>query len=154
MRIQTECISFENRWMITSSYDFQAHQQHSQRRCFSQTALQWFNVLPGASRCTCRRLHQSSKLWDLTTLLFWSDNCQTLPVTKIHFADESEGGMYDTRRQACNSPSEGMRICQCHQSRPEHPGVSDRNWSCCWCLMVMVFTLAALIRQCKRFWKL
>jgi len=64
MRIQTECISFEYRWMISSSFDFQAHQQHSQRRCYSQTALQWFNVLPGAPRCTWRPLHRSSKLWE------------------------------------------------------------------------------------------
>jgi len=47
MRIQTEYMSFENRWTISSSYDFQAHQQHSHRRCrFSQTALLWFEVLP------------------------------------------------------------------------------------------------------------
>jgi len=33
--------------MISSSYDFQVHQQCSQRRCcFSQTALLWFEVLP------------------------------------------------------------------------------------------------------------
>jgi len=47
---------------VNTNYDFQAHQQHSQRRCFSQTALQWFNVFPGAPRCTWRPLHQSSKL--------------------------------------------------------------------------------------------
>jgi len=46
MRIQTEYLSFNNRWTISSSYDFQAHQQRSQRRChFSQTALLWFEVL-------------------------------------------------------------------------------------------------------------
>jgi len=33
--------------MISSSYYFQVHQQCSQWRCFSQTALQWFKVLPG-----------------------------------------------------------------------------------------------------------
>jgi len=38
---------FKNRWTISSSYDLQAHQQHSQRRCcFSLTALLWFEVLP------------------------------------------------------------------------------------------------------------
>jgi len=31
---------------MSSSYDFQAHLQHSQRSCFSQTALLWFDVLP------------------------------------------------------------------------------------------------------------
>jgi len=50
MRIQTEYMSFNNRWMICSSYDFEAHQQRSQRRwCFSQTALLWFEVLPDLS---------------------------------------------------------------------------------------------------------
>jgi len=36
------------------------------------------------------------------------------------------------RRVACNSPSEGTRFHQSCQSRPEHPGVSDGNQSCCW----------------------
>jgi len=49
MRIQTEYMSFNNRWTISSSYDFQAHLQCSQRCRFSQTALQWFEVLPGLS---------------------------------------------------------------------------------------------------------
>jgi len=39
-------MSINNCWTISSSYDFQAHQQHSQRRCFFQTALLWFKVLP------------------------------------------------------------------------------------------------------------
>ena len=90
---------FNNRSTICSSYDFQLHQQRSQRRwCFSETAVQWFDVLPGLSalpgvwlslpglspallgapRRTWRPLHRSSKLWDLTTLGFWSDNSQTL----------------------------------------------------------------------------
>jgi hypothetical protein len=43
-------MSFKNRWTISSSYDFQAHLQHSQRRCcYSQTALLWFKVLPDLS---------------------------------------------------------------------------------------------------------
>jgi len=49
MRIHTEYRSFKNHWTISSSYYFQAHQQRTQRRCFSQTALQWFEVLPGLS---------------------------------------------------------------------------------------------------------
>ena len=40
-----------------------------------------------APRCTWRPLHQSSQLWALTTLGFWSNNSQTLPVTNIPFAD-------------------------------------------------------------------
>jgi hypothetical protein len=43
-------MSFKNHWTISSSYDFQAHQQCSQRRCwFSQTALLWLEVLPDLS---------------------------------------------------------------------------------------------------------
>jgi len=43
-------MSFKNRWTISSSYDFQVHQQRFQRRCwFSQTAVQWFEVLPDLS---------------------------------------------------------------------------------------------------------
>jgi len=43
-------MSFKNLWMISSSNDFQAHQQHSPTRCcFPQTALQWFKVLSGMS---------------------------------------------------------------------------------------------------------
>ena len=50
MRIQTECMCSKNCWTISCSYDFQAHQQRSQRRCcFSQTALLWFEVLPDMS---------------------------------------------------------------------------------------------------------
>jgi len=41
-------MSFKNCWTTSSSYDFQLQQQHSQRRWYcSQTALQWFHVLPG-----------------------------------------------------------------------------------------------------------
>jgi hypothetical protein len=108
MRIQTEHMSFKNCWTISSSYDFQALQEPSQRRWwYSQTALPWFDMLPGllsalpsfwstlrgfwsalpgltpvlpsAARCTRRPLLPFSKLWDLTTLRFWSDNSQTLP---------------------------------------------------------------------------
>jgi len=50
MMIRTEYMSFNNCWMISSSYDFQAHQQRSQRSCcFSQTALRWFEVVPDMS---------------------------------------------------------------------------------------------------------
>jgi len=34
---------------MRSGYDFQAHQQRSQRRCCSQTAILWFEVLPSLS---------------------------------------------------------------------------------------------------------
>jgi hypothetical protein len=87
MRIQSKYMSFNNCWNICSSYDFQVDQQRSQRRqCFSQTVLLWFQVLPvlssalpGAARCVWRPLQQSSQLWDLTTLVFRSDNSQILP---------------------------------------------------------------------------
>jgi len=47
MRIRTEYMSFKHCWTVCSRYNFQAHQQHSQRRCFSKTALLWLEVLPG-----------------------------------------------------------------------------------------------------------
>jgi len=41
-------MSFKNHSMIHSSYNSQVLQQCSQRKCrFSQTVLQWFQVLPG-----------------------------------------------------------------------------------------------------------
>jgi len=47
MRIQREYMRFQNHWKISSSYDFQVHQQRSQRTwCFTLTDLQWFKVLP------------------------------------------------------------------------------------------------------------
>jgi hypothetical protein len=105
MRIQPECMSFKNRCTISSSYEFQAHQQRSQRRCcFSQNALLWFEVLPdvhrfvaGAPRCSAMQRNPSPG-----------------------------------RRTPCNSPSEGTRFRQSRQSHPEHLGVSDGNWGCCW----------------------
>jgi hypothetical protein len=39
MRIQPEYMSFKNLCTTSSSYEFQAHQQRSQRCCFSQNAL-------------------------------------------------------------------------------------------------------------------
>jgi len=43
-------MSFKYRWTISSSYDFQSNQQHSQRRWgVSQTALLSFEVLPDLS---------------------------------------------------------------------------------------------------------
>jgi len=45
----------------------------------SQVLPGLWSALPGAPRYTWRPLHRSSKLRDLTTLGFWSDNSQTLP---------------------------------------------------------------------------
>ena len=42
-------MSVENRWTISSSYEFPVHLQRSQRCHFSQTVLKWFEVLPGFS---------------------------------------------------------------------------------------------------------
>jgi len=42
-------MSFKNRWTISSSYEFQAHQQCCQSCCISQTAEQGFEMLPGLS---------------------------------------------------------------------------------------------------------
>jgi len=99
-------MSFKNRCTISSSYEFQAHQQRSQRRCcFSQNALLWFEVLPDAHRFVAGAPRCSAMQRDL-----------------------SPG-----RQAACNSPSEGMRFRQSRQSCPEHPGVSDGIPGCCWC---------------------
>jgi len=50
MRVQTEYMSFNDRWMISQSYDIKAHQQRSKTtRCFSQTATKWFEVRPDLS---------------------------------------------------------------------------------------------------------
>ena len=46
-------MSLENLWTISSSYDFQAHQQRFQTGRFSQTALHWFEVLPRCSQGWC-----------------------------------------------------------------------------------------------------
>jgi len=100
-------MSFKNRCTISSSSEFQAHQQRSQRRCcFSQNAQLWFEVLPdapkfvaGAPRCSAMQRNPSPG-----------------------------------RRDPCHSPSEGTRFRQSRQSRPEHPGVSDGNWVCYWCI--------------------
>jgi hypothetical protein len=106
MRIQPEYMSFKNRCTISSSYEFQAHQQRSQRRCcFSQNALLWFEVLPDTHR-----------------FVAGAPRCSTMQ------RDPSPG-----RQAACNSPSEGTRFRQRRQSRPDHPGVSDWNQGCCWC---------------------
>jgi len=79
MRIQTEYLSFNNSRMISSSYDFQAHQQHSQRRCcFSQNALLWFEVLPdllpvhpGSPRCNQSSLRFSEVFPNLSQSHPW-----------------------------------------------------------------------------------
>jgi len=48
MRILTDDMWFKNHWMIRSKYDLQVHKRHCQWRCcFSQTALQWFEVFWG-----------------------------------------------------------------------------------------------------------
>jgi hypothetical protein len=112
MRIQPEYMSFKNRCTISSSYEFQAHQQRSQRRCcFSQNALLWFEVLPDAHR-----------------FVAGAPRCSAMQ------RDPSPG-----RQAACNYPSEGTRFRQSRQSRPEHPGVSDGNRGCCWCTLVHLF---------------
>jgi len=99
-------MSFKKRCTISSSYEFQAHQQRSQRSCcFSQNALLLFEVLPDAPRFVAGAPRRSAMQ-----------------------RDPSPGW-----REACNSPSEGTRFRQSCQSRPVHPGVSDRNYGCCWC---------------------
>jgi len=47
MSIQIAYISLKSQWTIHSSYDFLAHWQHSKTWCFSETAVQWFDVFSG-----------------------------------------------------------------------------------------------------------
>jgi hypothetical protein len=49
MRIHNAYMSCENRSTISRSSDFQVHQQHFQRRCYAQPALQRVEVVPGLS---------------------------------------------------------------------------------------------------------
>ena len=76
------------------------------RGCFSQNALLWFEVLPDAQR-----------------FVAGAPRCCAMQC------EQSPG-----RLAACNSPSEAKRFCESHQSRPEHPGVSDGNQGCWWCI--------------------
>jgi len=68
------------RWLYCDSRCSQACRWRSQA-CSqrSQMLPGLSSALPGAPRCTWRPLHRSSKVWNLTTLGFWSDNSQTLP---------------------------------------------------------------------------
>jgi len=110
MRIQTEYKSFKNHWTISSSYDFQAHQECSQRWCFSQTALQWCEVLPGL----CLALQCVPKLITITSMVFLcqlSEIQVTLSVNnrsklpgqfrfQFHPKPDSGNGSYHTKNQA------------------------------------------------------
>jgi len=111
-------MSFKNRCTISSSYEVQAHQQRSQRRCcFSQNALLWFEVLPDAHR-----------------FVAGAPRCSAMQ------RDPSPG-----RQAACTSPSEATRFRQSRQSRPEHPGVSDGIQGCCWCVWVFCLRLMVTV---------
>jgi len=86
MRIQTEYMSFKTRWMISSSYDFQVHQQRSQTRCRFPDCFTVIRAAPrlvaGALRCTqaCHRGFQTSPrlsqvLPGAPTVLFGAPRC-------------------------------------------------------------------------------
>jgi hypothetical protein len=141
MRIQPEYMIFKNRCTISCSYEFQTHQQRSQRRCcFSQNALLWFEVLPDDHR-----------------FVAGAPRCYAMQ------RDPSPGW-----QAACNSLSEGTRFRQSHQSRPEHPGVSDGNQGCCWCTLPVcnrlkrymdnieyfyfIFKKVLDYQHCNRYW--
>jgi hypothetical protein len=104
MRIRSEYISFKNRWIISSSCNFQAHQQRSQGwSCFPRP-------LYGDSRCS-----------------------QVLPgAPEGRYNNPVNWDLSPGRREACNSPADVTRFDQSRQCRPEHPGVSDGISSCCW----------------------
>jgi len=102
MRIQTEYMSFNNHWTISSSYDFQSHQQHSQRRCcFSQTALLWFEVLPDVS-LTLAGLSSA--------LPGWPKDCSGAPWCSHTYHNHSHG-----------SPVPVIRDPSYSKGRPECP---------------------------------
>jgi len=85
---------------------------------------------------------------DVFPRLLYSDSTssQVLPgapeghyITPVN-SDQSPGW-----RVACKSPSEGTRFRQSRQSRPEHPGVSDGNSSCCWCTFLACLTVRSQV---------
>jgi len=78
------------------------------RFCFSQNALLWFEVLPEAHR-----------------FVAGAPRCCAMQ------RDPSPW-----RLAACNFPSEGTRVHQCRQSRPDQLGFSDGNQGSCWCTWV------------------
>jgi len=110
-------MTFKNLWKITSSYDFQVHQQCSQRRYYFQTALQWFKVLqyvspalPGAPVVVARPpiamqmyhkhyagAHEGYCIGPVNSGIWphWDSGPTTpkhskrFPVTKTHFADDN-----------------------------------------------------------------
>jgi len=108
MRIQTEYRSFENRWTISSSYDFQAHQQSFQRRwCFSQSALLWFEVLPaispvlpglslalpGAPRLVSGAPHYCEGRKECPSRVWYSPEIDTSKFT-LHILSDTPGGFH------------------------------------------------------------
>jgi hypothetical protein len=94
MRLQTEYMSFKNRWTISSSYHVQAHLKRSQRRCFSQTALLWFEVLPELSAA----LPDAPRLvvgapWVVTGAPSYSEGRQECPPT-IWYSPEIDASKF------------------------------------------------------------
>jgi len=139
MRIQTEYRSFRNCWTIGSSYDVHAHQQHSQRKCFSLTALQWFRMLPGLTSVVPGLSSVRPGMW-------WAHSgiSSALPGAPRHFVDAPRrvaGALRCT--QACCPCSQvlpwlsrdvlcphrfvaGARRCSW---RPLHPSCELWDWS-------------------------
>ena len=56
-------------------------------------------------------------------------------------------------RVACTSSSEGTRFHHSHQSRPDHPGVSDGNSSCCWWHTYIFLTMAVWTQLRDWIWE-
>jgi hypothetical protein len=122
MRIQSEYMSFNNRWTISSSYDFQVPLQHSQR-CFSQPALLWFEVLPVLSPAlwglSSALPNLSSALPDLTLALVLAT------VLERHFGSGS--GSEPTRCQiggpGCqHTPTVNSGTVRCKSPNPSWLG--------------------------------
>jgi len=120
-------MSINNHWMISSSYDFQAHQQRSQTRyllpgllycdsrCWetcrrrSQVLPGWSLALPVTLKASRNDLLGSDTLLKLTHASLHSTSLRhswRLPVTKIHFADIASPWMLPKNLQPL-SPSAG-----------------------------------------------
>jgi hypothetical protein len=134
MRIQSEYKSSKNRWTTSSSYDFQVPLQRSQRTCFSQTAVLWFEVLPGWSPPLRGLL---SAHYDMSLAL--PDLSQALPGTpRCTQCSLQRSEMFPNLSQSLPH-QQNVKLFRCHNSTtqlfrtttpifPEAPRRSGTGW--------------------------
>jgi hypothetical protein len=91
-------MSVKNRGTIRRSYDFQAYQKRSQRRCFSQTALLSFEVLPdlspalpGAPRLVVSAPSYSEGRQECPPMVWYSPEIDAYKFT-LHILSDTAGG--------------------------------------------------------------